>query len=88
MCELNPMGGVAVRLPLPNRIGSSVGIPTRRLNPVTSLAVELVDGMCRNSSRSKARPSPGPTTSTASTKAVHTGQCRVSISQAKRKAEA
>ena len=45
-------------------------MPTKRLMPVTSLAVVLELGILRNRSRSKARPRSGPRTTTESRKAT------------------
>ena len=53
--------------------GSSAGIPTNRQRPVTTLAMVFVFGIFENRNRSKARPSIGAITTTASRKAAHTG---------------
>ncbi len=74
-------------LALPKMTDSNDGMPTKRLIPVTSLAVVLVLGIFRNRSRSKASPRRGASTTTDNKKARPTGMCSFWTSLVKAYAE-
>src|ERR1700722_3035401 len=69
------MVAVASRFCAPKITVINDGMPTKRQIPHTTLAMEFEFGICRNRSRSKARPSKGDKITTETTKAGNPDQC-------------